>query len=116
MGEPDAVLLLSCCTDTMSSRLQSRSRSSSVPPAADREGALHRRVESSCSDSQAVADHYESKKLLHTVTAFREGCVFIQCGWRQLTLRVGALIPSQGSSSSHITFKGPPNPYSRKFI
>ncbi|KAI4810097.1 hypothetical protein KUCAC02_018946 [Chaenocephalus aceratus] len=37
MGEPDAVLLLSCCTDTMSSRLQSRSRSSSVPPAADRE-------------------------------------------------------------------------------
>ncbi|KAK1879744.1 Adenylate kinase isoenzyme 5 [Dissostichus eleginoides] len=71
MGEPDAVLLLSCCTDTMSSRLQSRNRSSFVPPAADREGALHRRVESSCSDSQAVADHYESKKLLHTIDAER---------------------------------------------
>lgn len=79
MGEPDAVLLLSCCTDTMSSRLQSRSRSSSVPPAADREGALHRRVESSCSDSQAVADHYESKKLLHTIDAERPPeCVFAQ--------------------------------------
>ncbi|KAK5860312.1 hypothetical protein PBY51_021801 [Eleginops maclovinus] len=72
MGEPDAVLLLSCCTDTMSSRLQSRSRSTSgIPPAADREGALHRRVESFCSDSQAVADHYESKKLLHTIDAER---------------------------------------------
>ncbi|KAK5889401.1 hypothetical protein CesoFtcFv8_015409 [Champsocephalus esox] len=60
MGEPDAVLLLSCCTDTI-------------------EGALHRRVQSSCSDSQAVADHYESKKLLHTIDAERPPeCVFAQ--------------------------------------
>ncbi|KAK5919890.1 hypothetical protein CgunFtcFv8_023750 [Champsocephalus gunnari] len=49
------------------------------PPAADREGALHRRVQSSCSDSQAVADHYESKKLLHTIDAERPPeCVFAQ--------------------------------------
>ncbi|XP_029308785.1 adenylate kinase isoenzyme 5 isoform X2 [Cottoperca gobio] len=72
MGEPSAVLLLSCSADIMSGRLQCRRRSTAgLPPAADRDGVLHRRAESFCSDSQAVAAHYESKKLLHTVDAER---------------------------------------------
>ncbi|XP_037643000.1 adenylate kinase isoenzyme 5 [Sebastes umbrosus] len=72
MGEPSAVLLLSCSADTMSSRLQCRRGSSSgLHPASDRDGVLHRRAESFCSDSQAVAAHYERKKLLHTVDAER---------------------------------------------
>ncbi|XP_042352922.1 adenylate kinase isoenzyme 5 [Plectropomus leopardus] len=72
MGEPTAVLLLSCSADTMSSRLQCRGRStstSSLQPASDRDGVLHRSAESFCSDSQAVAAHYERKNLLHTVDA-----------------------------------------------
>lgn len=69
VGEPSAVLLLKCSADTMSSRLQCRGRSTStLHPASDRDSALHRRAESFCSDSQAVASHYEGKKLLHTVS------------------------------------------------
>ncbi|KAI3374700.1 hypothetical protein L3Q82_021271, partial [Scortum barcoo] len=72
VGEPSAVLLLSCSADTMSSRLQCRSRpASSFPPASDRDGVPHRRPESFCSDSQAVASHYERKKLLHKIDAER---------------------------------------------
>ncbi|CAJ1072822.1 LOW QUALITY PROTEIN: adenylate kinase isoenzyme 5 [Xyrichtys novacula] len=70
MGEPSAVLLLTCSVDTMSSRLQCRSRStSSFHSASDRDDDLLRRAESFCSDSQAVATHYERKKLLHTIDA-----------------------------------------------
>lgn len=65
MGEPGAVLLLSCSADTMSSRLQCRGRSTS---SLHRDGVLHRRAESFCGASQAVAAHYERRKLLHTVT------------------------------------------------
>uniref|UniRef100_A0A3Q4HHG2 Adenylate kinase isoenzyme 5 n=1 Tax=Neolamprologus brichardi TaxID=32507 RepID=A0A3Q4HHG2_NEOBR len=66
MGEPSAVLLLNCSADTMSNRLQCRGRSG-FQAAPDRESVLHRRVESFCSDTQAVAAHYEHKRLLHTV-------------------------------------------------
>ncbi|XP_062413716.1 adenylate kinase isoenzyme 5 isoform X2 [Pungitius pungitius] len=66
MGEPGAVLLLSCSADTMSSRLQGRGRSTS---GLHRDGVLHRRAESFCGASQAVAAHYERRKLLHTVDA-----------------------------------------------
>uniref|UniRef100_A0A8C3B429 Adenylate kinase 5 n=1 Tax=Cyclopterus lumpus TaxID=8103 RepID=A0A8C3B429_CYCLU len=85
MGEPSAVLLLSCSADTMSSRLQCRGRSSpGLRPASDRDGVLHRRAQSFCSDSQAVAAHYERRKLLHTVTLyFSETFVFIQSGRTQ---------------------------------
>uniref|UniRef100_A0A668AK14 Adenylate kinase isoenzyme 5 n=1 Tax=Myripristis murdjan TaxID=586833 RepID=A0A668AK14_9TELE len=74
MGEPSAVLLLDCSSDTMSSRLQSRRRSSfsSCCPDRDRDrdGAWDRRAESFCSDSQPVVDHYEHKRLLHRVWLF----------------------------------------------
>uniref|UniRef100_A0A1A8S682 Adenylate kinase isoenzyme 5 n=1 Tax=Nothobranchius rachovii TaxID=451742 RepID=A0A1A8S682_9TELE len=68
MGEPNAVLLLSCSPETMSSRLQHRGRSLS---ASDSENILHRRVESFFSDSQVVTSHYERKRLLHTIDAER---------------------------------------------
>ncbi|KAM6989887.1 adenylate kinase isoenzyme 5 [Tautogolabrus adspersus] len=72
MGEPSAVLLLSCSADTMSSRVQCRRRSSSsFQPASDRDETLHRRAESFCSDNQDVADLYERKKLLHMIDAER---------------------------------------------
>uniref|UniRef100_A0A671U242 Adenylate kinase isoenzyme 5 n=1 Tax=Sparus aurata TaxID=8175 RepID=A0A671U242_SPAAU len=60
VGEPSAVLLMSCSADIMSSRLQCH-----------RDDVLHRRVESFCSDSQAVASHYEGKRLLHMIDAER---------------------------------------------
>ncbi|XP_016534826.1 adenylate kinase isoenzyme 5 [Poecilia formosa] len=66
MGEPSAVVLLSCSPETMTSRVQSRSRSSSSS-----ESALQRRAESFCSDAQAVIAHYERKMLLHTIDAER---------------------------------------------
>ncbi|KAF3698693.1 Adenylate kinase isoenzyme 5 [Channa argus] len=70
MGEPSAVLLLNCSVDTMSSRLHCRGRScSSFHPDTDRGRALHRRAESFSSDNQAVAAHYERKRLLHTIDA-----------------------------------------------
>lgn len=72
MGEPSAVLLLSCSADTMSSRLQCRrGSSSSFQSTAGREDVLHRRAESFCTDSQEVASHYEHKKLLYTIDAER---------------------------------------------
>ncbi|GLD50788.1 adenylate kinase isoenzyme 5 [Lates japonicus] len=74
MGEPSAVLLLNCSPDTMSSRVQCRGRSSSSSsfhPGTDRDGAVHRRAESFCNNSQAVAAHYERKRLLHTIDAER---------------------------------------------
>ncbi|XP_076600544.1 adenylate kinase isoenzyme 5 [Chaetodon auriga] len=70
VGEPSAVLLLSCSADTMSSRLQSCGRPA-FRPASDTDGVLHRRAESFCSDSQEVASHYEGKRLLHTIDAER---------------------------------------------
>ncbi|XP_023146976.1 adenylate kinase isoenzyme 5 [Amphiprion ocellaris] len=71
MGEPGAVFLLSCSPDSMSSRLQSRSRS--------RDDVLHRRAQSFSSDSQAVAAHYQRKRLLHTIDAERSPDeVFVQ--------------------------------------
>uniref|UniRef100_A0A671U0M2 Adenylate kinase isoenzyme 5 n=1 Tax=Sparus aurata TaxID=8175 RepID=A0A671U0M2_SPAAU len=76
VGEPSAVLLMSCSADIMSSRLQCRGRSiststSTFHPGSDRDDVLHRRVESFCSDSQAVASHYEGKRLLHMIDAER---------------------------------------------
>lgn len=68
MGDPSAVLLMSCSAETMSSRLQCRrGSSSSFQSAPDREDVLHRRAESFSNDSQEVAAHYEHKKLLYTV-------------------------------------------------
>uniref|UniRef100_A0A8C5EZQ1 Nucleoside-diphosphate kinase n=1 Tax=Gouania willdenowi TaxID=441366 RepID=A0A8C5EZQ1_GOUWI len=67
IGDPCAVFLLNCSSDTMSSRLQCRRRSSSFQVASDKEGVLHRRAESFCSSNQDVAAHYEHKKLLHKV-------------------------------------------------
>ncbi|XP_030607647.1 adenylate kinase isoenzyme 5 [Archocentrus centrarchus] len=72
MGEPSTVFLLSCSAETMSSRLQCRGRpASTFQPASDRESVLHRRVESFCSDSRAVAAYYERKTLLHTIDGER---------------------------------------------
>ncbi|KAM8850478.1 adenylate kinase isoenzyme 5 [Spinachia spinachia] len=73
MGEPGAVLLLSCSADTMSSRLRCRggSSTSGLLPASDRDGVLHRRAEGFCGASRAVAAHYGCRKLLHTVDAER---------------------------------------------
>uniref|UniRef100_A0A3Q0SLF5 Uncharacterized protein n=1 Tax=Amphilophus citrinellus TaxID=61819 RepID=A0A3Q0SLF5_AMPCI len=66
------MFLLSCSAETMSSRLQCRGRpASTFQPASDRESVLHRRVESFCSDSRAVAAYYERKTLLHTIDAER---------------------------------------------
>uniref|UniRef100_A0A3P8NXA3 Adenylate kinase isoenzyme 5 n=1 Tax=Astatotilapia calliptera TaxID=8154 RepID=A0A3P8NXA3_ASTCA len=73
MGEPSAVLLLNCSADTMSNRLQCRGRSG-FQAAPDRDSVLHRRVESFCSDTQAVAAHYEHKRLLHTVRLGSQLC------------------------------------------
>ncbi|MED6289276.1 hypothetical protein CHARACLAT_001167 [Characodon lateralis] len=64
MGEPSAVVLLSCSPETMYSRLQSRGRCSS---SSDRENALQKRAQSFCSDVQAIIAHYERKTLLRTV-------------------------------------------------
>ncbi|XP_058500288.1 adenylate kinase isoenzyme 5 [Solea solea] len=64
MGEPSAVLLLSCSPDTMSSRLQCRGRSHT-----DRESATHRPRESFCNNSRELAAHYQHKRLLHTIDA-----------------------------------------------
>ncbi|KAM6918566.1 adenylate kinase isoenzyme 5 [Xenentodon cancila] len=72
MGNPSVVLLLNCSLDTMFSRSLCRSRSSSsVRPTSDRESAVHRKAESFYSDSQALAAHYEHKKILHTIDAER---------------------------------------------
>ncbi|XP_028329383.1 adenylate kinase isoenzyme 5 [Gouania willdenowi] len=71
IGDPCAVFLLNCSSDTMSSRLQCRRRSSSFQVASDKEGVLHRRAESFCSSNQDVAAHYEHKKLLHKIDAER---------------------------------------------
>ncbi|XP_029381067.1 adenylate kinase isoenzyme 5 isoform X2 [Echeneis naucrates] len=82
MGEPGAVLLLSCSSDSTSSRPQCRGRSStgsgsgsgsesSFCPCTDRDSSIHRRAESFCNSSQAVAAHYEHKQLLHTIDAER---------------------------------------------
>ncbi|XP_026170405.1 adenylate kinase isoenzyme 5 [Mastacembelus armatus] len=68
MGEPSAVLLLSCSADTMSSHLQCCGRSSSSTDTYD---AMHSRAESICNNNQAVAAHYERKRLLHTIDAER---------------------------------------------
>ncbi|XP_056149276.1 adenylate kinase isoenzyme 5 [Lampris incognitus] len=76
MGEPSAVLLLDCCSDTMSDRLQGRDRfssSSSFHLDGDRErkGILDRKAESFCSDVQPVVTHYERRRLLHRIDAER---------------------------------------------
>ncbi|XP_015246999.1 PREDICTED: adenylate kinase isoenzyme 1-like, partial [Cyprinodon variegatus] len=68
MGEPSAVVLLSCSPETMSSRMQNRRRSSS---SSDRENALQKRAQNFCSDVQAVIAYYERKTLLQTIDAER---------------------------------------------
>ncbi|XP_043989603.1 adenylate kinase isoenzyme 5 [Gambusia affinis] len=74
MGEPSAVVLLSCSPETMTSRIQSRSRSS-----LSSENALQRRAQNFCSDAKAVIAHYECKMLLHTIDAERSPPeVFVQ--------------------------------------
>lgn len=66
MGEPSAVLLLNCSSETMSSRLQCRERSSSsFSLSTDRE----RRAESFCSESQPLVAYYQHKSLLHMIDA-----------------------------------------------
>uniref|UniRef100_A0A8C7ZL34 Adenylate kinase isoenzyme 5 n=1 Tax=Oryzias sinensis TaxID=183150 RepID=A0A8C7ZL34_9TELE len=68
MGDPSAVILLTCSPETMSSRSLHRGRSSSsLLASSDTEGSLSRRSESFCSDSQEVTAYYECKKLLYTV-------------------------------------------------
>uniref|UniRef100_A0A3P9KA63 Adenylate kinase isoenzyme 5 n=1 Tax=Oryzias latipes TaxID=8090 RepID=A0A3P9KA63_ORYLA len=70
MGDPSAVILLTCSPETMSSRSLHRGRSSSsLLASSDTEGSLSRRSESFCSDSQEVTAYYERKKLLYTVDA-----------------------------------------------
>ncbi|KAM4557541.1 adenylate kinase isoenzyme 5 [Fundulus diaphanus] len=71
MGEPSAVVLLSCSPETMSRRLQSRRRFSPSSSSSDRENVLPKRAESFCTDVQAVIAHYERKMLLHTIDAER---------------------------------------------
>ncbi|XP_028987369.1 adenylate kinase isoenzyme 5 [Betta splendens] len=76
VGDPGAVLLLSCSADTMTARLQNRGRSGAGfrPDAgADADGAARRRAESFCSSSHAAAAaaHYEHKRLLHMIDAER---------------------------------------------
>ncbi|XP_071780472.1 adenylate kinase isoenzyme 5 isoform X2 [Centroberyx gerrardi] len=74
MGDPGAVLLLDCSSDTMCSRLQCRGRSSSGSSLhldRERDGASDRRTDSFCCDSQPVAAHYERRKLLHRIDAER---------------------------------------------
>ncbi|CAB1413445.1 unnamed protein product [Pleuronectes platessa] len=67
MGEPSAVLLLTCSPDTMSSRVRCRGTSGSgLHPGSEREDATHRAADSFCTHSQAVAAHYQHKRLLHT--------------------------------------------------
>ncbi|XP_072220077.1 adenylate kinase isoenzyme 5 [Leuresthes tenuis] len=80
IGEPSAVFLLNCSPDTMSGRLQCRGKSTSgFNAASDTESTLQQRAESFCSDSQAVAAHYQRKRLLHTIDAERSPDeVFVQ--------------------------------------
>ncbi|KAM4604827.1 adenylate kinase isoenzyme 5 [Polymixia lowei] len=72
MGDPSAVFVLDCSSDTMSSRLQRRGSSASTSGFhldRDRGGVLDRRPESFCTDSQSVLAHYERKQLLHRIDA-----------------------------------------------
>ncbi|XP_051943245.1 adenylate kinase isoenzyme 5 [Hippocampus zosterae] len=72
MGEPTAVLLLSCSTQTLSSRLQSRrSSASAMVSAPDKDGAPCWRADSFWADVEPVVEHYDGKKLLHTIDAER---------------------------------------------
>ncbi|XP_061152238.1 adenylate kinase isoenzyme 5 [Syngnathus typhle] len=70
MGEPTAVLLLSCSTQTLTSRLQRRrsSTSATVSPTL-KDGAPCWRKDSFWADAEPVVEHYEEKKLLHTIDA-----------------------------------------------
>lgn len=70
MGEPTAVFLLSCSTQTLTSRLQSRrSSASAMVSAPDKDGAPCWRAGSFRADVEPVVEHYDGKKLLHTVSA-----------------------------------------------
>lgn len=105
MGEPSAVLLLNCSPDTMSSRVQCRGRSSSSSsfhPGTDRDGAVHRRAESFCNNSQAVAAHYERKRLLHTVRSerFRFVCLPVELD----SAKLRGSIPTEASLLSEEQF------------
>ncbi|XP_057712634.1 adenylate kinase isoenzyme 5 [Corythoichthys intestinalis] len=72
MGEPTAVLLLSCSTQTLAGRLQSRrSSASSVGSAPDKDGTPCWRADSFWADAKPVAEHYDGKKILHTIDAER---------------------------------------------
>ncbi|XP_068196763.1 adenylate kinase isoenzyme 5 [Antennarius striatus] len=68
VGAPDAVLLLKCSADSMSSRLRGRSTST---PTSDGDSVLNAWMESFSSSSQVVAAHYETQSLLHTIDAER---------------------------------------------
>ncbi|XP_061695030.1 adenylate kinase isoenzyme 5 isoform X2 [Syngnathoides biaculeatus] len=72
MGEPDAVLLLSCSAQTLTGRLQSRrSSASAIGSAPEKDGAPCWRADSFWADAEPVAEHYDSKMLLHTIDAER---------------------------------------------
>uniref|UniRef100_A0A3B1JHD2 Adenylate kinase 5 n=1 Tax=Astyanax mexicanus TaxID=7994 RepID=A0A3B1JHD2_ASTMX len=68
MGKPCVVLLLECCSDTMSRRLQQRT-CSSLRSREARDRDAHRRVDSFCSTITPVIHHYEHKGVLHKIDA-----------------------------------------------
>ncbi|XP_077413732.1 adenylate kinase isoenzyme 5 isoform X2 [Vanacampus margaritifer] len=72
MGEPTAVLLLSCSPQTLTSRLERRrSSTSATVSVADKDGAPCWRADSFWDDAEPVVEHYDGKKLLHTIDAER---------------------------------------------
>lgn len=76
VGEPSAVLLLRCSANTVSSRTRSSSVSQPTSEPGGGEGGgggsgVRQRAESFSSDIQAVAAHYEGKRLLYTIDAER---------------------------------------------
>ncbi|XP_077370676.1 adenylate kinase isoenzyme 5 [Festucalex cinctus] len=72
MGDPTAVLLLSCSAQTLTSRLERRrSSTSAAVSVADKDGAPCWRADSFWADAEPVVEHYDGKKLLHTIVAER---------------------------------------------
>uniref|UniRef100_A0A8C9TN75 Adenylate kinase isoenzyme 5 n=1 Tax=Scleropages formosus TaxID=113540 RepID=A0A8C9TN75_SCLFO len=76
VGEPSLVLLLDCCSDTMSRRLLQRAGTgmgtvAAGPGEAEGRDATRRRVENYCSTDELIAAHYERKRILHKIDAER---------------------------------------------